>query len=230
MSRSTSRVTRDPTHLINNRVRPLPFLEHQHLLTPTPSHHLLRLAVHITPQAQMDPLRLPPLRLILSVLIRLRQLTRQGTLTQTGLRQRAPTEWRRTTIVARKQFLIRCKEAHVHFTHLNILDFFSTLVLKCYFYSILGATLLVVHCVLRAEQQGGRGVPCQQPIGDHRRVHQPQQQEQQEVLSRPVVQREPQLDDREHAASHWEGSSPLLCGWGGLCRMSQRLCHICAGN
>ena len=100
MSRSTSRVTQDPTHLINNRVRPLPFLKHQHLLTPTPSHHLLRLAVHITPQAQMDPLRL-----ILSVLIHLRQLTRQGTLTQTGLRQR--TEWRQRTIVARKQFLIR---------------------------------------------------------------------------------------------------------------------------
>ena len=94
---------------------------------------------------------------------------------------------------------------------------------------LLGAPLLVVYCLLWAEQQSWGGLPRQQPLGHHRRVHQPQQQEQQQVLPRPVVQREPQLDDWEHPAPHWERCSPVLCGRGGLRRVPQWFCYIRAG-
>ena len=154
-----------------------------------------------------------------------------GTSTQTDLLQRATMGWRRTTTVQRR-FLIRFPYSLFFPMHSFLLQSFLvfTLPLQTLFSIFIpGTPLLVVHRLLWAEQQSWGGLPRQQPLGHHRRVHEPKQQEQQPVLPGSVVKCEPQLDYREHEAPHWKGCSPVLCGRRGLCRVPQWFCYIRAG-
>ena len=62
---------------------------------------------------------------------------------------------------------------------------------------------LVQHRLLRAEQQGGRDIPGERDVGDRGRLHQPVV-ELQPLLPGPGVQRQPELDHREHQEAHRE--------------------------
>ena len=62
---------------------------------------------------------------------------------------------------------------------------------------------LVQHRLLRAEQQGGRDIPGERDVGDRGRLHQPVV-ELQPLLPRPGLQRQPELDHREHQEAHRE--------------------------
>ena len=106
------------------------------------------------------------------------------------------------------------------------------------------ANFLVFHRLLRAEQPSWWGVPCQQPLGDHWRVHQPAKQQQQQILSGTALQCEqvgifckyqsfttimPQkLNYWEHSTTHRQGCSSLLRWRGSLRWVPLRLSNLCA--
>ena len=58
------------------------------------------------------------------------------------------------------------------------------------------------HRLLRAQQQGGRGLPLPQPQHHRGRLHQPAQQQQQPLLPRPPLKRQQKLNHREHKETH----------------------------
>lgn len=72
---------------------------------------------------------------------------------------------------------------------------------RCATSGVRGAESLVLNCLLWTQQSRGRGLPrlVNQCAGG--RLHRPFQQ-QEPLLPRPAVQRQPQLDNREHPQTH----------------------------